>query len=201
MFPEITDRLASISSHFCMRCKKDLGYDLSVRRIWATTYPQQVPNLLTTRGTWSEQSLRVSPRIINHHSRNSISISLNVKCRDLPPQELMPLAMNRTDSRPVREPLSTTAAFRPLIIRRQCLSFLPVPRVTASLTSLEKMPYSQHELRVWVLVLVTAQRRVRSWRAARAMPLSPGVSPAPVPESPCVQASCFPASPYICGSL
>lgn len=47
-------------------------------------------------------------------------------------------AMNRTDSRPVREPLSTTAAFRPLIIRRQCLSFLPVPRVTASLTSLEK---------------------------------------------------------------
>ena len=85
-------------------------------------------------------------------------------------------AMSRPDSRPVRDPV-TAATLRPsLVIRRQRLSFLPGPRVTASLTSLEKMPYSQHELRVWVLVLVAAQRRVRSWRAARAMPLSPGVS-------------------------
>lgn len=56
--------------------------------------------------------------------------------------------------------------------RLQCLRFLPIPRVTASLT-LEKMLYSQHELRVWVLVPVIAQRRVRSWRVTRVIPLSP----------------------------
>lgn len=76
----------------------------------------------------------------------------------------------------------TIATFRHSLIRCQCLRFLPVPRVTTSLTSLEKMPYSQHELWVWVLVLVTAQRRVRNWRAARAIPLSPGVSTSPVPK-------------------
>lgn len=66
-------------------------------------------------------------------------------------------------------------------------------------TSLETTPYSQHELRVWVLVLVAAQRRVRSWRATRAMLLPPGASCLLV-RVRCVQVSCFPA-PLIYAAL
>ena len=59
------------------------------------TYPQQVPNILTSSGTWSERPLRVFLCIINHHSCNGISISLKVKCIDLPLKELRLLSQER----------------------------------------------------------------------------------------------------------